>query len=144
MTGSYYKPNKLHGIEGGTRDGYHIRGSVSSDPNGMWQAWNGDTYLAGANGPMSLWSMGAFLYALNNKTFSGHHPGLDWFPPEPKPQSETIDFEAAINELIAKGFEVQISNSMLGFSKKFISGEMSIVDGRVNLDRLDFILKVCS
>lgn len=124
-----------------TRDGYHIRGSVSSDPNGMWQAWNGDTYLAGANGPMSLWSMGAFLYALNNHTFSGHHPGLDWILPPAEPKPETIDFEAAINELIAKGFEVHVSNSMLVFSKGHIYGETRIANGRVNLERIDFVLR---
>lgn len=63
-----------------TFNGLHIRNGGSDTHKGMWQAWDGDTYLAGANGPMSFFVMGAFLDAVYEERYKNKNPGLDWLP----------------------------------------------------------------
>lgn len=67
-----------------TANGFHIRNG-GDDAKGMWQAWDGETYLAGANGPMSLFVIGAFLDSLVDGRYHQHgkesNPGINWLPP---------------------------------------------------------------
>lgn len=68
-----------------TLKGLHIRNGGDDTHKGMWQAWDGETYLAGANGPMSLFVMGAFLDSIFDGRYhqpgKESNPGIKWLPP---------------------------------------------------------------
>lgn len=63
-----------------TYKGLHIRNAIHDTHKGIWQAFDGDQYLAGANGPMALFVMGAFLDAVYEERYAKKNPGLDWLP----------------------------------------------------------------
>lgn len=69
-----------------TMQGLHIRCGGKDTHKGIWQAWDGDTYLAGANGPMALHTMGTLLdnvHALQLKGITAPaNAGLKWLPEE--------------------------------------------------------------
>lgn len=65
-----------------TRKGLHLR-HIYNGAQKVWQAWNGDTYLAGGVGPMALFAMGAFLDAMSDNRYfqpgKEENPGIKWY-----------------------------------------------------------------